>query len=425
MEMAAVSAPDACGAGAESPVLALEAAVARAVALAHPVQECERLPLLDAAGRVVANSIVAGIDLPPFDNSAMDGYAVRLADLAGEGPWQLRLAGSVAAGDRTFEALAPAGTAFRIFTGAPVPAGFDAVIMQENCRVSGDNVSITSRPRPGENIRLAGEDLARGSRMTEPGALLTPQKLALLAGTGVADVDVFRKVRIGLISTGSELKEPGDRLEPGQIYNSNRMLLRAMLASQRWAEIVDFGIVPDRRPALAEAIGRAAERCDVLITTGGVSAGEEDHVVGALALHGATLDVMKVAMRPGKPVKIGRVGKMLVAGLPGNPNAVLVTFRQIALPAIRTVAGLAVTGPDWLPAVAGFSYRKKIGRTEFVPVRMAGRDEAGRPVLEMLERGSSASLSAMAAADGIAVLAPEAENIENGETLRFEPFCHC
>ena len=202
-------------------------------------------------------------------------------------------------------------------------------------------------------------------------------------------------------------------------------MIRSMMSSCAWAEIIDFGIVPDQRDALVDAIGEATRKCDVLVTTGGVSAGEEDHVVSALDDHGGKLDVLKVAMRPGKPVKIGLIGPMLFAGLPGNPNAALVTFRQIALPAIRAIAGLQQVEPDWQPAVAGFEYTKRLGRTEFVPVRAIGRDELGRPVLDMLGRGSSASLMAMALADGIAVLPPEGVTIEVGLPLRYEPFGCC
>ena len=271
-------------------------------------------------------------------------------------------------------------------------------------------------------MRHAGEDVRAGNLLMGAGDQLSPQRLALLAGQGLDLVEVLRKVRIGLISTGSELRDPGEPLGRGQIYNSNRVMIRAMLSASPWAEIVDYGIVPDRREALAEAFGEAARRCDVLVTTGGVSAGEEDHVVSALGCHGGSLDVLKVAMRPGKPVKIGMIGPMLFAGLPGNPNAALVTFRQIALPAIRTIAGLRRTGPDWSPAIAGFTYGKRLGRTEFVPVRITGRDGSGRPVLDMLGRGSSASLMAMSLADGIAMLPPDVVSIERGLPLSFESF---
>ncbi|MGT2467171.1 molybdopterin molybdotransferase MoeA [Mesorhizobium atlanticum] len=288
-----------------------------------------------------------------------------------------------------------------------MPAGFDAVVMQEHCERANDSVIMHRRPGTGENIRHAGEDVRAGIDFLAAGETLSPQKLALLAGQGIAEVEVLRKVRIGLISTGTELQDLGEPLGHGQIYNTNRVMIRAMLIGTPWAEIIDYGIVPDRRDDLATAFGKATWSCDVLVTTGGVSAGEEDHVVSALDRHGGTLDVLKVAMRPGKPVKIGVIGSMLFAGLPGNPNAALVTFRQIALPAIRTIAGLANVGPRWSPAVAGFAYEKRLGRTEFVPVRITGRDEFGRPVLEMLGRGSSASLSAMAQAEGIALLPAE------------------
>ncbi|MCV0395737.1 MAG: molybdopterin molybdotransferase MoeA [Rhizobiaceae bacterium] len=416
---------ESCSAGQAAEVIPVDIAAAKAVAIARPVRETERLPLLGAAGRVLATDIGSQMDLPPFDSSAMDGYAVRLAAFAGKGPWRFRVTGRMRAGDPDTCAWEGDAAAVRIFTGAPVPGGFDAVLMQERCERSGDGILIAERPRAWENIRRAGEYVRIGDRLLAEGEALAPQKLALLAGSGVADVEVLRKVRVGLLSTGSELRDPGQSLASGQIYNSNRVLLRAMLAGFAWAEVLDFGIVPDHRDALAEAIGASSGRCDVLVTTGGVSAGDEDHVVAAARSNGASLEVLKVAMRPGKPLKVGVVGGTLFAGLPGNPNATLVTFRQIALPAIRATAGLRDVHPAWFPAAAGFSYAKKRGRTEFVPVRVAGRDGSGAPVLEMLGRGSSANLGAMAQAEGIALLPPEADMIEEGMPLRFEPFCHC
>ncbi|MCZ8548130.1 molybdopterin molybdotransferase MoeA [Mesorhizobium qingshengii] len=420
METAIALTNETCQAGASGRVISVDIAAAKAVAIARTVRETEHVPLMAARGRILAHDLFGSIDLPPFDNSAMDGYAVRLDGFAGTGPWVLSVGGRIAAGEFHAGQFA-SNEVLRIFTGAPVPGGFDAVIMQEHCERTNDAVVITTRPRRGENIRYAGEDVRAGDRLVAVGEQLTPQRLALLAGQGLAEVEVLRKVRIGLISTGTELQQPGVPLGPGQIYNSNRVMIRAMLSAVPWAEILDYGIVPDRREALAQAFGEAACACDVLVTTGGVSAGEEDHVVSALGQHGGTLDVLKVAMRPGKPVKIGMIGSMLFAGLPGNPNAALVTFRQIALPAIRAIAGLASTGPQWSAAVAGFTYEKRLGRTEFVPVRITGRDELGRPVLDMLGRGSSASLMAMALADGIAMLPPDVGSIERGLALRFEP----
>lgn len=413
---------EACSAGAIGTVIPVDIAAAKAVAIARPIREIEQVALMEATGRVLAEDVMAAMDLPPFENSAMDGYAVKSCEFQGTGPWKFSIGGRVVAGDPHDRGTTAVNEAVRIFTGAPVPLGFDSVVMQEQCERAGTEVIVARRPRPGENIRHAAEDVQTGTRIMGAGGQLTPQRLALLAGQGMAEVKVLRKARIGLVSTGSELRDLGEPLARGQIYNSNRVMIRAMMAAYSWAEIIDFGIVPDRRDALAVTFGEAARRCDVLVTTGGVSAGEEDHVVAALDQHGGTLDVLKVAMRPGKPVKIGLIGPMLFAGLPGNPNAALVTFRQIALPAIRTIAGLLNVEPDWMLGVAGFNYDKRLGRTEFVPVRVTGRDELGRPVIAMLGRGSSASLMAMASADGIGMLPPDRSAIESGTPLRFESF---
>lgn len=423
LRFAAVPKQDACHAGGGN-IITVDIAAAKAVGAAVPVSETERIPLLEADGRVLARDVNAQIDLPPFDNAAMDGYAIRRRALKGDGPWALPVLGRVAAGD-TVPGTGNLDGAVRIFTGAAVPQGFDAVIMQERCERVSERIVVHERPREGEHIRRAGEDVVAGTCVLAAGTLLAPQRLALLAGLGLAEVEVVRKVRVGLISTGSELREPGEPLSPGQIYNSNRVMIRTMLGSCPWAEVIDYGIVPDRREALCDTFGQAASQCDVLVSTGGVSAGDEDHVVWALGRQGGSLDVLKVAMRPGKPVKIGMIGPMLFAGLPGNPNATLVTFRQIALPAIKATAGLRDIHPAWFPAAAGFTYAKKRGRTEYVPVRVAGRDVSGAPVLEMLGRGSSANLGVMALAEGIALLPPEADVIEEGMPLRFEPFCHC
>jgi molybdopterin molybdotransferase len=407
-----------CSAGVAGTVLAVDIAAAKAIAAARPVGGTERLALLDAGGRIAARAVGSPMRLPPFDGSAMDGYAVRLSDLSGNGPWRLPIEGVVKAGD---VGHVPEGRcAVRIFTGAPVPEGFDSVVMQERCDVSDGDVVIGRLPRVGENVRRVGEDVGRGSLLIDSGDVLTPQRLALLAGAGIVAVDVFRKVRVSVVSTGNELREPGDRLAPGQIYNSNRMFLRSSLALLPWIEVRDFGIVRDDRKELLRTISEAVELSDVVITTGGVSAGDEDHIAAVLRDSGAEIEVLKVAMRPGKPVKIGMAGGTLVAALPGNPNATLVTFRQIALPAIRTAGGLRQVGPEWQAGRSGFSYGKPLGRTEFVPVRIASWNTEGVPVLEMLSRGSSASLSTLALADGIALLPPDVETIKPGIPLRFE-----
>lgn len=419
MRSAAPLPQDQCAAGSSAAITAVDIAAAKAVAAARRISGIERLPLLNAAGRILANPIDAPMSLPPFNGSAMDGYALSFADLTGRGPWKLEVAGKSVAGDASAR-NGGSGTAYRIFTGAIVPRGYDTVVMQEHCERHGDAVVIPKKPARGANVRLEGEDVTAGSCIAEAHDQLSPAKLALLAGTGIAEVDVFRRIRIGLISTGSELREPGDSLQSGQIYNSNRVLLRASLAAYSWADVVDFGIVPDDRARLADVIGSAAAQCDIIVTTGGVSAGDEDHIASVLGAAGASLEVLKVAMRPGKPLKIGLIGNVLFAGLPGNPNAALVTFRQIALPAIRHVAGLRHVQPKWQEAIAGFSYEKRLGRTEFVPVRLAETFEGSVPLVDILGRGSSASLLALSRADGIAMLPPEATSITPGARLRFE-----
>jgi len=417
MSLTALTLSNPCEAGATGAVMPVDIAAAKAIAAAVPVAETETLDLLASIGRVPASEVAARLDLPPFNASAMDGYAVKADNFAKPGPWRLQVAGRIAAGDvpkRSYEG------AVRILTGAPVPQGFDTVIMQENCRVEGEVIVVSERPRAGQNVRIAGEDLRRGDLLVKSGDLLKAQQLAILAGQGMAEIEVRRKIRIGLISTGTELREPGQPLHPGQIFNSNRVMLRASLDSCRWAEVFDFGIVPDTRETIAATVAEASTHCDVIITTGGVSAGEEDHVTSVVAAGGGRLDVMKVAMRPGKPVKVGRLDRALFLGLPGNPNATLVTFRMIALPALRKLAGLSNTAPIWTQAIADFAYEKRVDRTEFVPVRLGAGRPDGLPRLTMLGRGSSASLRAISQAEGIALLPPGVDRVEPRMRLAFE-----
>nr|WP_295466541.1 gephyrin-like molybdotransferase Glp [Mesorhizobium sp.] len=409
--------PEHCEAGASAAVIPVDIAAAKAIAAAIPVAETETLDLLGASGRVLAAEACASLNLPPFNASAMDGYAVKATSFTGQGPWRLKVTGRVAAGDTPTQSF---DGAVRILTGAPVPQGFDTVVMQEKCRLDGDAIVIDQKPRAGQNVRIAGEDVRRGEHLLGTGDILKAHHLALLAGQGVTAIEVRRKVRVGLISTGTELREPGEPLHPGQIFNSNRVMLRASLDACRWAEVLDFGIVPDNREAIALALAEAATQCDAIITTGGVSAGEEDHVTWAVSSGGGMLDVMRVAMRPGKPVKVGKLGTTLFLGLPGNPNATLVTFRMIALPALRRLAGLSNNSPTWTQAVADFTYEKRPDRTEFVPVRLGTAGADGLPRLTMLGRGSSASLRAISQAEGIALLAPGLDRVEPGMRIVFE-----
>jgi len=406
-----------CSAGKTGPTLTVDAARLRAIAVARPVAGEQRLALDDAVGRVLSRAVFAATDLPPFDNSAMDGYALRRDDLAGAGPWTLAPAGRIAAGDGRAAALGH-GEVARIFTGAPIPAGADAVVMQEDALRAGGRITVSHRPAPGQNIRRRGEDIAAGAQALAAGLALTPQRLALLAGCGLSAVLVRRRVRVAILSTGNELTEPGRPLAPGHIYNSNRVLLRSTLARLPWVELTDLGIVPDDRAIIRATIRHAAGAQDVVISSGGVSAGEEDHILDALRREAAELDVLKVAIRPGKPLTVGRLGQALYFGLPGNPYAAAITFAQIAQPALRRVAGLTEEPDTWLPGVAGFTYLRKTGRHEYLPVRWDGRDAMGRPVLERLGQGASASLSPLALAMGIAVIPPELSQVLPGVPLQ-------
>lgn len=417
-----MSSDAACSMGRSGPTLSVDAARLRAVAAACPVAGQEMLPLDQAVGRVMAAPIMAAHALPPFDNSAMDGYALRLSDLTGDGPWHLPVSARIAAGDARALPLA-AGSAARIFTGAPVPFGADAVVMQEHAMRSGDRLSLTERPRPGRNIRRRGEDVAQGASALTGGLALTPPRLALLAGCGVATVAVRPRVRVAILSTGDELCEPGSTLGPGQIFNSNRVLLRATLSRLPWVELTDLGILPDDPVSNRTAIRHAAQTNDLVISSGGVSAGEEDHILDALRLEAAELDVLKVAIRPGKPLTVGRLGQALYFGLPGNPYAAAITFSQIAKPALRRTAGLMEEPDTWLPAVAGFSYSRAVGPREYVPVTWTNRDTFGRPVLTRLGKGASAAMLPLAQARGIAVIPPEIDMVRPGQSLSVEPLC--
>lgn len=418
-----MASPSECSAGKAGQTLTVDAARLRAIAAACPVPDSEVIDLDDALGRVTAAQIVATESLPPFNNSAMDGYALQVADLAGSGPWTLPVADRIAAGDGRDNTL-KSGTVARIFTGAPVPHGADAVVMQESVARDGDTITLSQVPRSGLNIRRRGEDLVAGGFALAPGLALTPPRLALLAGCGVSLVDVKRRVRVAILSTGNELAEPGHPLRYGQIYNSNRVLLRATLSQMPWVKLTDLGILPDEPAAIRVAIRDAARLHDVVISSGGVSAGEEDHILDALRAEHAELDVLKVAIRPGKPLTVGRLGQSLYFGLPGNPYAAAITFSQIARPALRRVAGLVEEPDIWIPAVAGFSYTRTTGRREYVPVAWDRRDTMGRPVLDRLGQGASASLSPVAQAMGIAVIPPELSVVHRGQPLQVEPlFC--
>ncbi|MFN7025154.1 MAG: molybdopterin molybdotransferase MoeA [Pseudorhizobium sp.] len=411
------------GSGHErKPSLTFEDAVAKAVAAALPLITSEAVPLAQSFGRVIAQDVFARECLPRFDHAAMDGFAVRTEDFIGNGPWNLRDLGTIAAGDLPFSGVPSTGTAIQIFTGAPVPAEFDAVVMRERCvSLGGSQILLSSKPRVGENIRRRGEDIARGTRVAQKGAVMTAHQGAAFAGLGMSVISVRPRIRIAFLTTGSELRRPGEPLHDGQIYDSNSVMAAGMLA-QPWIEYTDLGRIPDDLNTTIDAVDRASHDYDVLISSGGMSFGAADQMRTALEAVGAKLDVLNVAMRPGKPATFGRVGRALFIGLPGNPMAAAVALRQIALAAIKRTAGFAVLENRKVAAVSGFEYTKREGRTEFVPVRVVGHDRYGRPQLDVLGRGSSGSLLPLAQASGLVKLDANLSYISAGDSINFEPF---
>ena len=384
---------------------------------AEPVAGIEAVPTAEALGRVLAVDQVSGLDVPPLDNSHMDGYAVRTADLPAPGT-RLRVAQRIPAGS-VGHTLEP-GTAARIFTGAPIPHGADAVVMQELCSVEADGVTINQLPRPGEWVRKAGEDIARGATVLGAGVRLNPQMLGLAASVGCATLPVYRRLRVALFSTGDELVMPGEPLPPGAIYNSNRYVLRGLLEALG-CEVRDLGIVPDSLEATRQALRSAAAGNDLIVTSGGVSMGEEDHIKPAVTAEGR-LDSWLIAMKPGKPVAFGRVddpagGKgAAFIGLPGNPVSSFVTFIMLVRPFVLKAQGVAHCLPRALPLEAGFDWPRPDKRREFLRARLA---PDGRVVL--YSNQGPGVLTSTVWADGLVDNPPETV-IRAGDRVSFIPY---
>ena len=405
-------------------LLSFDEALNALLAVAHPVSEVESVPTQEATGRVLAKDVVSSIFVPPLDNSSMDGYAVRCADVTESGA-SLTVAQRIPAGS-VGHTLA-AGTAARIFTGAPVPQGADAVVMQEVCSVSGDTVTIAHVPRPGEWIRRKGEDIAEGQIVLSAGTLLGPAEIGVAASVGAASLPVFRCYRVALFSTGDELSMPGEVLKPGGIYNSNRYTLKSLLEGLGCV-VSDMGIVPDQLDATRAALRVAAAGNDLILTSGGVSVGEEDYVKPAVEAEGQ-LGLWKVAIKPGKPLAFGSVNRTLKVGtggtaafigLPGNPVSSFVTFVMLVRPFILKAQGRGISGmssilPRAIRLRADFACMGD-ARREFLRARV---NERGG--LELFANQSSGVLTSCAWADGL-VDNPPGQAITPGDSVSFLPF---
>ncbi len=398
-------------------LLSVEAAEALIAERVSPLPGEEAAPLGVALGRVLARDLVAPLPLPPFFNAAVDGYAFRHADLHAGRDTRLALAGRVAAGQAAGGGTAPA-TAVRVFTGAPMPPGADTVLMQEDARLEPGAVLVPPGLKPGANARPAGEDVAAGAVALPAGRRLRAPEIGLAAALGLSALPVRRRVRVGVFSTGDELASPGAALRPAQTYDSNRFTLLALLAGLP-AEATDLGILPDRPEAVAAALRDAARSQDVLLTSGGVSTGEEDHVRAAIEA-GGRLVFWRLAVKPGRPAAMGVVGGAPVVGLPGNPVAAVVTFLHLARPLVLRLAGAAPEPPPRFAARAAFPYRKKAGRREYVRVRLG----PGSPLPEAAKFGREGAglLSSLTESDAFAELPEEVTAVSPGDIVRVLPF---
>jgi molybdopterin molybdotransferase len=391
--------------------LSVDEALERLLAGARPVGETEMAPTLSAAGRVLAAVQRSTMNVPPLDNSAMDGYAVRLADLKGPEP-RLKVSQKILAG--AVGAPLAAATAARIFTGAPIPAGADAVVMQEHIAAAGDEIAVKHIPKPGEWIRRVGSDIRSGDAILSAGIRLRPQDTGLAASIGIASLPVYRRVRLGLFFTGDELVMPGDPLPPGRIYNSNRFTLNG-LARAFDCEVRDYGIVPDSLGATREVLRRAAGECDVIVTSGGVSVGEADFVKPAVEAEGELL-MWRISMKPGRPLAFGRVQRAAFIGLPGNPVSSFVTFLIFVRPFLLKTQGIADVQPHSIPVRADFDWPEPDARREFLRVKWNARGG-----LDLYPTQDSAVLTSTAWADGL-VDNPADHAIRAGEMVKFMPY---
>ena len=373
-------------------------------------QEKELKPLNTALGLYAAENILSPVNVPPADNSAMDGYAVQLASIRAN-DW-LKISDRVPAGSVGIS-MEP-GTAARIFTGAPIPEGADTVVMQENCEFEQGRVRILAMPEMGANVRECGQDLLMGSTVVRRGERLTPQLLALLASVGCVEVAVCKPLRIAILSTGDELVEPGGELAPGQIFNSNRFALDGLIRGLGM-ESVDLGIIEDNPKATEQALRQAVKRADLIVSTGGVSVGEEDHVKSAVE-HLGEIDLWKLAIKPGKPMAFGHVLGKPFFGLPGNPVSTFVTFLIVARPYLLAMQGAAEFRSESIMIPAAFSFSGG-SRREYLRVRII-ETEAGEPCLERFANQGSGIMTSVAWADGLAEI-DIGQEVSAGDRLRF------
>lgn len=378
--------------------------------LTSPVLDTEVIPLTESKGRVVASTVDAPMDLPPFDASAMDGYALHANDLNQDG--ELAVVGESRAGHVCQDPVAP-GTAIRIFTGAPIPRGTSAVVIQEDVERHGDQIRFRASLEIGENIRSRGHDIAKTQLLAKGGDRLDAYKISWLAACGVTNVTAVRRIRVALFSTGDELIDPGTPLGPGQIYDANRTALRE-LVSERPVEVLDLGALPDNPQAINRALETAVETADVVVTSGGVSVGDADYVKDVVAQAGS-LDFWKIALKPGKPLAVGRVGKALFFGLPGNPVSTIITYLLFVAPTIDRLCGMPDSTPYRLPAILQGTIEHHRGRREYV--RGIFGTNGDRVTVSPTGDQSSNRLATFANANCLIVVPEQTDDIKAGSIV--------
>jgi len=397
------------------PMMSVDEAVRLIAERVTPVIDVETVTLSRADGRILAKDVLAPLPLPPFTNSAVDGYAVSSRDLPQQQEQAFAVTGRVQAGSSAAAPLGPA-QAMRIFTGAPMPDGADTVFMQEDVRLVGDRVVVPAGLKPGANVRPAGEDIAQGHAALNAGQRLRPQDVALAAAFGLTQLGVVRRIRVAVFSTGDELASPGEPRAAAQLFDSNRFMLMAMLA-RLGCDVSDLGILRDDQASLAHALQEVAGTHDLILTTGGVSTGEEDHVKAGVESVGR-LVLWRMAIKPGRPVAMGIIGGTPFIGLPGNPVASFVTFVHVVRPTILALSGALEERLVAMPVRAGFTYRKKIARREYVRVTLRKAADGALEAVKFPREGAG-MLSSLVDTSGLVELGEDVTRVEPGQMVGF------
>lgn len=404
---------------ADDGLIAPDAALARILREVAPVTATGSLPLAAARGRVLAAEVAAPLALPPFDQSAMDGYGLTEADLAaGAAP---RLVRTILAGDPAGPALQP-GAAVRVMTGAAVPAGVAAVVMEEHVTLRDGRLAVARKVRGGDNLRRRGEDVMPGRVLLSPGTRLDARHIALAAASGVDRLAVRRRVRVAVLSNGSELREPAEARHPAAVHDSNRPMLLALLAGRPDIELTDLGLLRDDPAALAARLRDHAGAQDLILSSGGVRGSDADHMPAAIQAAGGTAEMLKLRQKPGKPLAHGRLGATACLCLPGNPLAALVAMLTLGRPLLARLAGCTEAPIAPIAAVAAEGFTRHPGREEFMPARILGHDAAGRPRVVRSGHSGSARLLPLSLADGLLWLPAQPDRVAEGQAVRFWPF---